>query len=131
LKVCRFTIETLGFLLILIFVVILFSYAIYTINWQFSLIIAFFSGIVGGFLIPFGFWGADFAFGIAIRHIDQSKEGGKIKGIKNMVYLPFLRNYTLLEWWNISWFITVIGLILAIISSFVFGYSLSKILMST
>jgi hypothetical protein len=121
----------LGFLHILIFVVILFSYAIYTINWQFSLIIAFFSGIVGGFLIPFGFWGADFAFGIAIGHIDQSKEGGKIKGIKNMVYVPFLRNYTPLEWWNISWLITVIGLILAIISSFVFGYSLSKILIST
>ncbi|MFX0138921.1 MAG: hypothetical protein ACFFDN_35095, partial [Candidatus Hodarchaeota archaeon] len=33
-------------------VVILFSYAIYTINWQFSFIIAFFSGIFGGFLIP-------------------------------------------------------------------------------
>ena len=127
-KFWRFTIETLGFLLILIFVVILFSYAIYTINWQFSLIIAFFSGIVGGFLIPFGFWGADFAFGIAIEHIDQSKEGGKVRGLKNMVYVPFLRNYTPLEWWNISWFITVIGLVLAIISSFMFGYSLSKIL---
>ena len=127
-KFWRFTIETLGFLLILIFVVILFSYAIYTINWQFSLIIAFFSGIFGGFLIPFGFWGADFAFGIAIEHIDQSKEGGKFKGLKNMVYVPFLRNYTPLEWWNISWFITVIGLVLAIISSFMFGYSLSKIL---
>ena len=48
------------------------------------MIIAFFSGIVGGFLIPFGFWGADFAFGIAIEHIDQSKEGGKVKGLKNI-----------------------------------------------
>jgi hypothetical protein len=128
LRFWRFTIETLGFLLILIFVVILFSYAIYTINWQFSLIIAFFSGIFGGFLIPLGFWGADFAFGIAIEHIDQSKEEGKVKGLKNMVYVPFLRNYTPLEWWNISWFITVIGLVLTIISSFIFGYSLNKIL---
>ncbi len=120
-------IEIFGFLIALIFVVILFAFAVQSLNWFLALIIAMISGMAGCFLIPFGFWGADFAFGVVIGHIDQSKEKGKINGIRNKVYVPFLRNYTPLEWWNISWFITVVGLILSILSAFVFGYALGKI----
>ena len=122
------SIEYWGFLLILIFVIALFSFTLYSLNWSFALIIAAFSGMIGFFLIPFGFWGADFAFGVVYGHIDQSHEKGKINGVKNHVYVPFIKNYTPLEWWNISWFITVIGVVLAILSSFVLGYTFNKLL---
>ncbi len=120
-------IEIFGFILILVFIVILFFFTLSNLNWKLALIIALFSGMVGCILVPFGFWGADFAFGLAIGHIDQSKERGKIGGVKNKVYVPFIKNYTPLEWWNISWFITIVGLILTILSALVFGYSLGKI----
>ncbi|WP_455368121.1 hypothetical protein [[Eubacterium] cellulosolvens] len=123
-------VEYVGFFLILVIVIILFSITIYSLNWGFALIIAVFSGMLGFFLIPFGFWGADFAFGVAYGHVDQSNERGHINGLKNFVYVPFIKNYTPLEWWNISWFIVVIGLILSTLSTFVLGYSLAKILNS-
>jgi hypothetical protein len=120
-------IEIIGFLLLLVLIIILIGFAITNLDWKLALIIALFSGMVGCILIPFGFWGADFAFGVIVGHIDQSMEKGKIKGIKNRVYVPFLRNYTPLEWWNINWFITIVGTVLSILAAFVFGYALGKI----
>jgi hypothetical protein len=49
--------------------------------------------LLGGFLISFGFWGADYAFSVK----------------KGRVYVPFLGNYTPAEWWNLNWFLVAVG----------------------
>ncbi len=76
----------------------------------------YFSGLVGvgllglgGFLVAFGFWGADYAFSVVIGEMDQSEQNGKVKGEQGKVHVPFMRNYTPVEWWNLNWFITTVG----------------------
>lgn len=64
---------------------------------------------VGGFLIAFGFWGADYAFSVKLGELDQSNQLGKVKGESGKVYVPFMRNYTPTEWWNLNWFLTMLG----------------------
>ncbi len=91
-------------------------------------LVALFSSLLGAFLIPFGFWGADFAF-------DAARRG------EEHVYVPFLarglekgteanpdgrgRNYTPLEWWNLNWFFIAIGVALVLLGVFVIGYDLA------
>lgn len=71
---------------------------------------ALLSILSGGFLMAFGFWGADYAMSVALGELDQSKQpNGKI----GKVYVPFLRNYTPTEWWNLNWLIVTLGVILA------------------
>ncbi len=55
----------------------LYAVAFATINSFFAFLIALFSSLLGAFLVPFGFWGADFAF-------DAVRRG------ENHVYVPFL-----------------------------------------
>lgn len=90
--------------------------------------VALFSSLLGAFLIPLGFWGADFAF-------DAARRG------ERYVYVPFLarrreggteanpdgrgRNYTPLEWWNLNWFVISIGVALALLGVFVIGYEVA------
>lgn len=64
---------------------------------------------LGGFLVAFGFWGADYAFSVAIGELDQSRQNGKVKGESGKVHVPFDRNYTPVEWWNLNWFIVTLG----------------------
>ena len=79
----------------------------------------------GGFLVSFGFWGADFAFSQALGELNQSKEIGQVKGELGKVNVPFIHNYTPMEWWNINWLVITIGLFLfgfgAYFIGFVFG----------
>jgi len=63
-------------------------------------------------MIILGFWGADFAFAIACGELHQEKEKSKFKGQRKKVYVPFMKNYTPLEWWNLNWFITLIGAVI-------------------
>ena len=114
--------------LVLLVVLITYAYAFYTLNSFFSLIVGIFSSLLGAFMIPFGFWGADFAFGVSNGDVRQQKEKGLIKGTKGEVYVPFVKNYTPLEWWNISWFIVSVGVGLLCIGTFVIGYSLHTLL---
>jgi hypothetical protein len=65
---------------------------------------------LGGFMVAFGFWGADYAFSVALGDLDQSRQGGKVKGERGKVYVPFMRNYTPTEWWNLNWFVITVGL---------------------
>ena len=95
----------------------IYAYAFYTLNGFFALIVGLFSSLLGAFMVPFGFWGADFVFGVVIGHVKQTDD--------NKVYVPFLRNYSPLEWWNLSWFIVSIGVALLSLGTFVVGYSLS------
>lgn len=96
-----------------------YAYAFYTLNNFFALIVGLFSSLLGAFMVPFGFWGADFAFGVVIGHIKQTDD--------NKVYVPFLRNYSPLEWWNLNWFIVSIGVALLSLGTFVVGYSLAHL----
>ena len=66
--------------------------------------------LVGGFLLAFGFWGADYAFSVALGELDQSRQGGKVNGERGKVYVPFMRNYSPTEWWNLNWFVITVGL---------------------
>jgi len=65
--------------------------------------------LLGGFLISFGFWGADYAFSVKLGELDKSGQDGKVKGEKGRVYVPFLGNYTPAEWWNLNWFLVAVG----------------------
>ena len=97
-----------------------YAYAFHTLNSAFALIIGLFSSLLGAFMIPFGFWGADFAFGVAIGHIKQTDD--------DKVYVPFLKNYTPLEWWNLNWFIVSIGVGMMALGTFVVGFSLAHLM---
>jgi hypothetical protein len=88
---------------------------------KFQIYMSMFSIIVGSALIFLGFWGSDFAFAMASGHLDQSMEKGKVKGKKKKVYVPFMKNYTPLEWWNLNWFITFMGVLLVALGMLVLG----------
>jgi hypothetical protein len=106
-------------------VVGLYFVAFSTLNTFFGFVVGLFSSLLGAFLVPFGFWGADFAF-------DAVRRGEKY------VYVPFLgrarergtdalpdlrgRNYTPLEWWNLNWLIVTVGMALLALGLFVVGY---------
>lgn len=111
--------EYLLCVLAVVLVVATFAFALYTADSRFAIIVGLFSSMLGGFMIPFGFWGADFAFGVAIGHIKQTED--------NKVYVPFLRNYTPLEWWNLNWFFVAAGAGLMSLGTFVVGYYLGRI----
>ena len=92
-----------------------------TSNVRFQLFSSVFAIILGASLVFLGFWGSDFAFAMAYGHLDQSKEKGKLRGKKKKVYVPFMRNYTPLEWWNLNWFVTFMGVFLIAIGTLVLG----------
>ena len=122
------TFEYVLSLLLVFFVVALYLVAWIAVDHLFLLIIAVFSSLLGAFLIPFGFWGADFAF-------DAARRGDEY------VYVPFLaraseggskanpdgrgRNYTPLEWWNLNWFLITIGVALLLLGIFMIGYEVA------
>jgi hypothetical protein len=106
-------------ILALVVVIVTYAFAFYNANRPLAIMIGLFSSMLGAFMIPFGFWGADFAFGVAIGHIKQAED--------NKVYVPFLRNYTPLEWWNLNWFIVSVGVALLSLGTFVVGYSLARL----
>ncbi len=121
----KLTFEYLLSVAVVVFVVALYLVAWLTVDPLFLLLIALFSSLLGAFLIPFGFWGADFAF-------DAARRG------EEFVYVPFLargreaatrtnpdgrgRNYTPLEWWNLNWFVVTIGAALLLLGTFIIGY---------
>ena len=105
---------------LLVVVLITYAFAFYNLDMKFALMVGVFSSILGAFMIPFGFWGADFAFGVAIGHIKQTDD--------DKVFVPFIRNYTPLEWWNLNWFTVSIGTAMLCLGTFVVGYSLAHIL---
>jgi len=98
--------------------ILLFSF---TISLKLQLIASLFSIILGSAMVIFGFWGSDFAFGVVSGEIKQSKERGLIRGARRRVYVPFMRNYTPLEWWNLNWYITFLGCILLAVGMFIIG----------
>lgn len=105
-------------ILIIPFFILLFSF---TMSIKLQLIASLLSIILGSCLIIFGFWGADFAFGVVSGEIKQAKEKGIIKGARKRVYVPFMRNYTPLEWWNLNWYLTFFGCILLAIGMLIMG----------
>ncbi|MFH0929248.1 MAG: hypothetical protein V1818_02730 [Candidatus Aenigmatarchaeota archaeon] len=102
----------------LLLVYLLFSF---TLNLKLQLLFSFLSIITGSVMVVLGFWGSDFAFAIALKQLDQSRARGKFKGKKRMVFVPFMGNYTPLEWWNINWFVTLMGVFLVVLGSLVLG----------
>jgi hypothetical protein len=111
--------EYLLCVLILVVVLTTYAFAFYNLNMGFALLVGVFSSLLGVFMIPFGFWGADFAFGVAIGHIKQTDDDN--------VFVPFIRNYTPLEWWNLNWFIVSIGAAMLCLGTFVIGYSFARL----
>jgi ABC-type antimicrobial peptide transport system permease subunit len=85
------------------------------------LMVSIFSILLGGSMVILGFWGADFAFAMALKELDQSNEKGEVRGKKKRIYVPFMRNYTPLEWWNINWFMTLMGVLLVALGSVLLG----------
>jgi hypothetical protein len=100
-------------------IIVTYAFAFYNADMPFAIMIGVFSSMLGAFMVPFGFWGADFAFGVAIGHIKQTDD--------DKVYVPFIRNYTPLEWWNLNWFIVSIGVAILSLGTFVAGYSLARL----
>ena len=82
---------------------------------------------LGSFLVAFGFWGADYAFSTAIGELDQSHQTGKVKGERGKVYVPFMANYTAVEWWNLNWFLITIGLFCAVFGAYFIGSAVGKL----
>ena len=82
---------------------------------------------LGGFLVAFGFWGADYAFSVAIGELDQSKQKGKVKGEHGKVFVPFMGNYTPVEWWNLNWFIVTIGVFCIGFGAYFIGLLLGRL----
>jgi hypothetical protein len=83
--------------------------------------------LVGGFLLAFGFWGADYAFSVGIGELDQSNQDGKVKGEAGKVYVPFLGNYTPVEWWNLNWFFVAVGAFCLAFGAYVLGLLLGRL----
>jgi hypothetical protein len=126
----NYTLEYVLTILLVAFVI-----GVYVVTWDvasdflFQFVVALFSSLLGAFLIPFGFWGADFAFDAERRREPH-------------VYVPFLgrqsevstnaapdargRNYTPLEWWNLNWFVITIGVALLMLGIFVMGYDVGR-----
>ena len=111
--------EYLLCVLALVVVIVTYAYAFHNANAPFAIIVGLFSSMLGAFMVAFGFWGADFAFGVAIGHIKQTEDG--------KVYVPFLKNYTPVEWWNLNWFIVATGVAMLCLGTFVVGYSLAHL----
>jgi hypothetical protein len=120
------TFEYLLSVVLVCLVIGLYFVAFLTLGTLSGFIIGLFSSLLGAFLVPFGFWGADFAF-------DAVRRGEKY------VYVPFLgrtrekgteaapdlrgRNYTPLEWWNLNWLIVTLGVALLCAGLFAIGYT--------
>jgi hypothetical protein len=81
----------------------------------------------GGFLLAFGFWGADYAFSVKLGELDQSKQDGVVKGEEGKVYVPFVGNYTPAEWWNLNWFFVTIGAFSLAFGTFLLGITLGSL----
>jgi hypothetical protein len=99
----------------------LFALSAFLINTRLAVFMSLFAIIVGSSMTFFGFWGADFAFAVALGQLDQSGEEGKVKGVKGAVYVPFMKNYTPLEWWNLNWVVVAIGSAMLALGCFIMG----------
>jgi hypothetical protein len=82
---------------------------------------------VGGFLLAFGFWGADYAFSVKIGELNQSRQDGKIKGESGKVYVPFMGNYTPVEWWNLNWFFVTVGALCMAFGALLVGFLVGRL----
>jgi hypothetical protein len=82
---------------------------------------------LGGFLVAFGFWGADFAFSQALGELDQSKETGQVNGELGKINVPFIHNYTPMEWWNINWLVITIGVFCFGIGTYFIGFVFGRL----
>lgn len=105
----------------IIIIILLYTILAFTLNLMLQLLLSVLSIVIGSALVILGFWGADFAFAVASGQVRQEKIKGKFKGSRGKVYVPFMRNYTPLEWWNLNWFITFVGVILVAIGSLLLG----------
>lgn len=103
------------------FIILLYAIFAFTLNIMLQILLSTLSIIIGSALVVFGFWGADFAFAVVSGQLHQEKIKGKFKGKKGDVYVPFMKNYTPLEWWNLNWFITAAGAILVALGCLVLG----------
>jgi hypothetical protein len=82
---------------------------------------------LGGFLVAFGFWGADFAFSQALGELDQSKEIGEVRGQLGKINVPFIHNYTPMEWWNINWLVITIGVFCFGVGTYFIGFVFGRL----
>jgi hypothetical protein len=89
-----------------------------------GIFVSLLSIVAGSMMIVLGFWGSDYAMSIALGELDQSMKQGKIHGMKGMVYVPFVGNYTPTEWWNLNWYITLLGSALLGLGMFMLGLNL-------
>ena len=105
----------------LVVIALLYSIASFLAYTPMAIFLSLFLLILGTGMIFMGFWGADYAFSLALKELDQSKQRGKIKGEKNKVFVPFMRDYTPTEWWNLNWFITALGAVLLGLGMFMLG----------
>jgi hypothetical protein len=83
--------------------------------------------LTGGFLLAFGFWGADYAFSVRIGELNQSGQEGRVKGEAGKVYVPFLGNYTPVEWWNLNWFFVTMGALCMAVGALLMGLVLGRL----
>ena len=83
--------------------------------------------MIGGFLLAFGFWGADYAFSVKLGELDQSKQDGVVKGEPGKVYVPFMGNYTPVEWWNMNWFFVTIGAFSLAFGAYLLGFIIGRL----
>ena len=104
-----------------IFIVLLYTIFSFTLTIMMQLLLSVLSIVIGSALVILGFWGADFAFATISGQLHQEKVKGKFKGKKGKVYVPFMKNYTPLEWWNLNWFITFVGVIFVALGSLSLG----------
>jgi len=106
---------------LLIIIILLYAIASFTKNLMLQILLSVLSIVIGSALVVFGFWGADFAFAVASGQLHQEKTKGKFKGKKGEVYVPFMKNYTPLEWWNLNWFTTLMGVGLVALGALTLG----------
>jgi len=83
--------------------------------------------MLGGFLVGFGFWGADYAFSVKLGELNQSKQEGVVKGEAGKVYVPFLGNYTPVEWWNLNWFFVAVGAFCLAFGTYLLGFLMGRV----
>jgi len=117
----RFTREFNYCILFMAVIVLIYAASAFTINPRLQLFISVLSIAIGTGMMVLGFWGADFAFAMSAGELHQEKERGKVRGRKRMVYVPFMKNYTPVEWWNLNWFITSSGVLLAVLGALMLG----------
>ena len=94
------------------------------IGTQIALFFSLFLVILGAIMVFLGFWGSDYAFSTSLGESNQETQKGKFKGEKGKVFVPFMKNYTPSEWWNLNWFITGLGALLLALGSFMLGLSI-------